>query len=275
MPYQVYIDESGDSGVNRIRSDSNPGASPYFVLAAVVVEPAGAVRAKRVVEQVRTRIGKKSWKHATELDHPATVFFCRQVAKLPIRCFATISNKATLGSYKDIIGGKPDYFYNKCLKYLLEIVCSYLSPHIGSPDDLLVILEQRNHDYDALIRYLQKVKETPNHIKAQALSTLNPFGITTRRKGEDPILEVADLVAHAVFQCTNKSKANYMIPEDRYFRELESRFAGDDMGKVLDTGLKCIHTLKQLELDPGIEGLFNQARAKPASLRPRNMPSSD
>ena len=35
--YTLYIDESGEAGINKVRSDLSPGASPYMTLGGCLV----------------------------------------------------------------------------------------------------------------------------------------------------------------------------------------------------------------------------------------------
>lgn len=261
MPFSVYIDESGESGIEKVREGLTPGASPYFVLGAAVFQPASEIIARKALQEFKSKISKSNWKHATDLKHAEKVLLSRSLGKLPVRYFAVVSNKATLGEYKDKIDNDSQMFYNKCLVYLLERVCVYLGAQGGVETDLAFFLEQRNHDYDRMLRFLTKVKDNPFYSTSKSFSILNPFAISTRRKGEDELLEVADFVAHAVYQCANKSASNYNIPEPRYFRELMPRFATDQKGNVLGSGLKCIHNLEQLRLDPDIVDLFQRAKA--------------
>jgi len=182
---------------------------------------------------------------------------------LHVRLFAVISNKATLGEYAARIDGDSQKFYNKCVEYLLERVCSYLSVIGAAEENVSVVLERRNHDYDAMLRYLLKVRENPLHSEAKSLTLLNPFSITTRVKGEEPLLEYADFVAHAVFQCVNKTKANHFIPERRYFEEISKRFAGDKSGRIINVGIKCIHDIGSLDLDADVKDVFVRTRVMP------------
>ncbi|WP_322895072.1 MULTISPECIES: DUF3800 domain-containing protein, partial [unclassified Yoonia] len=126
MKFNIYIDESGEAGIGKVRDGSSVGASPYFVMAAVVCQPTAEVLAKNALSDAKDKIGKKSWKHATELGHTQKVFLARELNRLPVRFFAVISRKQTLGSYKSEIKGNAHKFYNKCAQYLLESICSYL-----------------------------------------------------------------------------------------------------------------------------------------------------
>lgn len=268
MKYNVYIDESGEAGIDKVRDGNRPGASPYFVLGAVVCQPTAEVFAKNTVQDFKDQIGKTSCKHATDLDHFEKVLFARNLGALPVRYFGVISKKETLSNYKDTIDGNPQHYYNKCLKYLLEIICRYLKKYVDSPDDLRIVLEHRNHDYDTMYRFLQKVKDKPIYPQSRVLQILNPFAISTKPKGEDDMLEIADFVAHAIFQITNRSKSNFWIPEPRYLSELSSRFAGDSDGRLLNAGLKCIHNLDQIGLDPEIVKFLRACRVKSPSGTP-------
>lgn len=267
MPFRIYIDESGETGITKVRSETTQGASPYFVVGAAVFQPASEINAKKVLEEFKASIPKKKWRHATELDHPEKVYLAREASKLHARYFAVISRKQTLGAYKDQIDDDPQKFYNKCVQYLLEIVCAYLL-RVGATDsDISVVLERRNHDYDAMLRFLQKVKDNPIYDPSKALKVLNVFSITTAAKGENILLEYADFISHAVFQLTNKTPKNYGIPETSYFREMQSRFAAGPNGEILGYGIKCIHQLEELALDPEVEQLLRTARGQTPPLK--------
>ena len=263
MKFNIYIDESGDTGISKLRTVQSSGASPFFVLGAVVCQPTAEVFARNALAEFRQTIGRTSWKHATELDHAQKVLLARELGRLPVRYFALISNKSTLNEYKELISKDPHKFYNKCSKYLLECICKYLAPRIEGEDDLAVVFEKRNHDYDAMRRYLLKVRDNPIHAESKFLKPLNPFCIVNRRKGEEDMLELADFVAHSVYQCCNLSKSNYGIPEPRYFLELSSRFAGNESNKALGVGLKCIHSLEQVNVEPEIARIFNEISVVP------------
>jgi hypothetical protein len=266
--FTVFIDESGEAGIKKVRTGTSGGASPYFVLGAAVFQPASGIQARKALEELKRSIGKKEWKHATELDHAAKVYFARLCSRLKGRYFAVISNKVTLQEYADSIDWDPHKFYNKCIKYLLELICRYLSFHGASENDISVILEERNHDYEMLRNYLGTVRSNPIYPESRSLSLLNVFGISTRAKGEEALLEFADFTAHAVYQLSNKSQSNYGIPEPRYFMEMSRRFAAGERGEILGFGMKCIHSLEQLQLDDDVARLVKAARGEPLR-RPR------
>lgn len=262
MICNVYIDESGEAGISQIRNGDVPGASPYFVLAAAVMPAAVTINARKVLREVEAKIVKK-WRHATELNHAQTVYWARTAATVNLRFFAVISNKATLGSYSERIEKDPDKFYNKCAVYLLERVGRYLLAKNMADEPPNIYFESRNHDYDAMRRYIGKIKNNPLHSDATYLRAINPFAITARAKDEEALLKYADLASYAVYQCANKSKSNFQIPEPRYLEEISRRFGVDEKARVVGAGIKCIHTLKDLHLDTDIAQRIERMRGDP------------
>lgn len=258
----VFVDESGDLGIKKVRTDDSLGASPYFVIAAAVMPAAAKMTAQKLLAEVENSI-PKSWKHATDLNHMQTVYFCRKAVSLNIRFFAVISHKATLAEYAKEIEWDPHKFYNKCSKYLLECVGKYMAMNGFTSEYPDVVFEDRNHNFDTLIRYVQKIKETPFHTNASYVKYFNPMAFVSRAKHEEPLLKFADLAAHSVYQCVNKIEKNFGITEPRYLEEISSRFGCDEKGIVLETGLKCIHSLDDLKLDPEIYDKFRKLRATP------------
>lgn len=262
MKCTVFIDESGEAGIKKIRSDGKPGSSPYLVLAASVMPTATQVHARKKLNEINEVI-IKSWRHATDLNHSQTVYFARSTRVLNARYFAVVSKKSTLNEYSDEIEGDAHKFYNKCVQYLLESVGQYLKGKGLFDCDPNVIFEERNHDFDALRRFIGKCKDTPLHERAKFLQCFNPFGFTERSKEEEDLLKYADLAAHAVYQCVNKTKSNFGIPEPRYLVEMQSRFGADEKGRVLDYGIKCIHSIEQMELDADVADIWRGLKAKP------------
>ncbi len=258
----VYIDESGDSGIAKIRDGRRGGASPYFVLAAAVMPRAVAIDAGKLLASVNSELGRE-WRHTTDLSHSQTVYWSRRSVEVNLRYFAVVSNKSTLGEYSHRINKDPQMFYNKCAVYLLERVGRYLLKRGYAAEPPTVVFETRNHDYDAMRRYIGKIKDNPMHSDAKYLRVFNPFAITTRTKEEEPLLRYADLASFAVYQCANKTPKNYNIPEPRYFSELSMRFGADENGNVLGHGVKAIHNLEQLKLDKNVELILRTAKARP------------
>ena len=86
----------------------------------------------------------------------------------------------------------------------------------------------------------------------------------TKPKADEPLLQIANLAAHALYKCVDKQPANYHIPEPRYIKELGSRFYGDpETNKVVNAGIYCVHSLSDLKLDKDVQATLSALRAKP------------
>lgn len=267
MDVTVFIDESGETGISKVRTDGSPGASPYFVMAAAVIPSAAQVHARKVLSELKADFDGKDWAHATDLTHWRTKHLCKRISEINMRLFAVVSNKATLGGYADAIDWEPHRFYNKCAHYLLERVGRYFDGKGLFGCDPKVVFEQRNHDFDALRRYIGKIKDKPIHPDAHYLRCFNPFAISVKAKNEEDLLKVADVTANAVYQCVNLTKSNFGIPETSYLQLLQPRFGADERGRVLGEGLKCIHSVESVEALPEISALWKGMKAKPRLRR--------
>ncbi|QEE35063.1 DUF3800 domain-containing protein [Octadecabacter sp. SW4] len=264
MACTVFIDESGDTGFTKIRNNSAGGSSPYMAMSAVVLQPASQIAARQLLDELQEEFGKtKKWRHATDLNHNQRVYFCKKASELNVRFFGVISYKPTMREYASKIEWSPHKFYNKCAKYLLELVGRYLANVDESLTEPRIVFEERNHDYDAMIRYIAKVKDNPIYPQSNSLAAINPFSITRKNKDEEDLLRLADLVSHALYSCVNKTPDNFGIVETRYLRELSSKFAADSSGRVLGSGIKCIHKLEELSLDDETNEFLKKMRAMP------------
>ncbi len=123
MKFTVYIDESGESGIGKIRGDGTRGASPYLVLSAAVIPFNEQDSAREVLKNAEAKIPRKL-KHATDLSHFQKLYLCKQLSGVNMRMFASVSYKRTLEGYAEKIDWDPHKYYNKCVHYLLETVGS-------------------------------------------------------------------------------------------------------------------------------------------------------
>lgn len=107
-------------------------------------------------------------------------------------------------------------------------------------------------------------KNRPRHELTKKLKFIKVSNIFVKKKDEESLLQVADLVAHALYKCVDKSKSNYGIPEPRYLRELAPHFFGHpDNQSVVGAGLFCVHSPSSLKLDGEILEVLNSLVASP------------
>lgn len=266
MGFTIFIDESGDTGIAKLRDEEGGGSSPYFVMGAIILNRSTEIVATKVLDQLQSDFHKtKRWKHATNLSHIQKVHFAQAMASIHCRAYGLVSYKPTLEGYADEINWEPHKFYNKCIKYLLEIIARDLSRFSPNWEKQRIVVEKRNHDYDALRRFLSKVKDNPIYPQSKHLHSINPFALVAKEKSDEDLLRLADFVSHALYSCVNLTPDNFFTPEPRYLNEMIGRFAADERGRVLGAGIKCIHKIEDMELTPEIRHLFPRLRAKPPS----------
>lgn len=262
MKYTLYIDESGEAGINKVRTDSSGGASPYMTLGACLVpsshENKIADRLARIQEDFN-----RSHLHCSELSHPQKVYYARTIAKEKFLCFGMISEKRTLGAYSQTIEGDSAKYYNKCAQYLLERVGLFLKMKDIEADDVSIFFEEANFNYSALMTLINKCQENPIKEQTKLLRRIDHFKIRTSPKGEKPSMQIADLVAHSLFKSVDKSKANFHIPETRYLNELRTRFFNcPQSAEIINFGIKPVHKLSELKLDDDVHLFFKNLKAQ-------------
>lgn len=258
MAYTLFIDESGQSGIRKIATETSAGASQYFILGAALIDNREYCSIKQSLEDVRTTIGNKKHLHCSTLNHNQKVFFAQKVAEMNIVCFGLISRKQTLGEYKQEIEGDSTKFFNKCAVYLLECVGDFLSQHDISQNDIKVVFEEGDHDYAKFRSYIHKCQSNPFHQRARLLRRFSLQKIVDASKEKEPLLQIADLIAHALYQTVTKEKSSLGVTEIRYLQEIHTRFyCNPQTKKICPAGLKPIHSIDQIELEPQYKEMFS------------------
>lgn len=254
--FTIFIDESGEAGIAKVRSESSGGASPYMTLGASLISNRSRKAIEDTLEKIGTDIGKESL-HCSQLKHYQLIHFVRQITKQKMRLFGVISRKETLGAYKVAISDNSGMYYNKCAQYLLERVGWFMESRKIPPENLDIIFEKANIDYEKMRNLLRSCQSNPQHQKTRKLQHIDIRNITEKKKSEEPLLQLADLVAHALYKCVDKQDKNFGIPEPRYLRELAPHFFGHpETRKVVGAGLYCVHRTSDLNLDSEVAEVF-------------------
>lgn len=267
--FTLFIDESGDSGIGTVRSaEVSRGSSPYMTMGGALIANSSLANARETLEQIRIDVGKKRL-HCSDLDHYQKLFYIRCLAKHKKRLFGVISFKDTLGPYKDTIEENSKKYYNKCAQYLLERVGWFMSENQIPADNLDIIFEKGNFDYDKLKALIRACQKNPSHPMTVHLRQINVRNITVKSKIDEPLTQMADLVAHALYKCVDKQDKNHFITEPRYLRELAPRFFGHpETQAIAGAGLYLVHSIDDLELDPEVREVIGAMIAEPRSNAP-------
>jgi hypothetical protein len=168
-PYYIaFIDEAGDPGLKTVRPIDAVGGTEWLCLGAVIIR---ASKNADVVEWVRSILAKAGGANQPDLHYRNLPAFrkrivCAELAKLPVRAFVLASNKKNMRQYRNTRAERvksQQWFYNYCLRLLLERVTHFCHQHAtkdGAPHRLLKIIysERGGHSYGQTIAYHELLK---------------------------------------------------------------------------------------------------------------------
>lgn len=244
-----------------MQSNSSAGASRYMTLgAALVPKPYESDICNKLRDLAS--LFKKSDLHCSKLTHNQLVRYSRTVSDFKVLLFGVVSLKATLGAYKEDIGSDDKAYYNKCAQYLLERVGYFMANNNMDQAQLSVCFENGNFNYDALRGLISKCRRNPIHENTKYLSYVNPEYIKSCEKSESPLLQLGDLVAHAIYRCFDDDPSHFGVKEPRYLYEMRKRFFSNPLdGKVCNYGIFPVHKLDKVKPDPVIRTFFQNLSA--------------
>lgn len=265
IKYTVYVDESGEAGLSTIRTASKGGASPYMTLGAAIIKNADEADIQSTIAKLLDDFGK-SQLHCADLSHYQIIHFAKKIAENNLYLLGVISRKSTLGSYKNDISFDSKKYYNKCAQYLLERIGYFMESFEIKPNELEIIFEETNANYAKLKNLIRLCQNRPMHKNTRFLRNVDVNCISTAKKKEKNLLQIADLVAHALFKCVDKHPQLYNITEPRYIRELAPRFYGHPKSnKIVGNGIYCVHSTAQLKLDNDVKKTLDNLVTIPTS----------
>lgn len=251
--YTVFIDESGEAGIENVRTDDSGGASPYMTLGAALIETSRIEEFRDHLRRICLVIGKDTL-HCKNMRHFQKLYFARELNKLPVTCFGIISLKSTLGWYNERIEGDSKLYYNKCAQLLLECVGDFMKSNGVYSHQLDVVFEAGNFDYKKLRNLIRKCQERPIRDRIKLLRNIDADNIHEKPKADEPLLQMSDLVAHSLYKCVDKSRASFSLTEPRYLIELKDRLFRDAHTQmVIGKGVQPIYSLGHLKLDDDIK----------------------
>ena len=117
-------------GLNKVRPLDADGASEWLVLGAVVMKAKREEAVVDWVKSIRNEIGlnQRSDLHYRSLSPTRRLSVATQIARLPLRGFAILSNKKNMKGYHNPRAAKvpsQQWFYNWCIRLLLERVTAF------------------------------------------------------------------------------------------------------------------------------------------------------
>lgn len=222
--YVAYIDEAGDPGLSKIRTSTERGSSEWLVLSAIVVRTETEPQVVEWVRDIRASIGSVQGPalHYRTLSDDKKAAVCSAIAGLPLRGFVLLSNKKNMQGYRNTRveaargASTQEYFYNFCLRLLLERVTHFVERHSliahSQPKHAeLVFSERGGLRYSQTIEYLallmEQARSQTTFLERREVRwrVLHPMLMSAIAHNRSAGSQLADPVASAFFQATNTS----------------------------------------------------------------------
>jgi hypothetical protein len=170
--YVAYIDEAGDSGIERVRPIDEPGASEWLVIGCVLIEAANEAAPVDWVRSILNDVGAKQRPilHFRDLKEWQKPLACQALVKLPVNLFVMTSNKKNMRQHRNERAAaktnplvSKQIFYNFCLRLILERVTDCCLRHslrtYGEPRHVKIIFSKRGgHSYAHTFVYNEILK---------------------------------------------------------------------------------------------------------------------
>jgi hypothetical protein len=221
--YIAFIDEAGDPGISKVKPIDSNGASEWLVIGCTLIqasresEPVGWIR--NMLDSVGLRQRKSL--HFRDLEEWRKPLVCQNLASRPVRLFVLASNKKNMRGYTNPRAeakANPltprQYFYNFCLRLILERVTDYCYRHslrhYGEPRHVKVMFSERGgQNYGHLLAYQELLKMQSRGETTYLDKRTIKWQVVDRRLMEavphtqHAGLQLADIVASAFYQAVD------------------------------------------------------------------------
>jgi len=254
--YVAYIDEAGDDGLTKVKPIDPDGASEWLVLSAVIVSAENEHQVPLWHKGLRENIDLRQSKliHFNRISGDwRKIRLCENLAELPIRCFAVVSNKQNMRGHTNPRAAKVparNYFYCWMCRLLLERVTRWCA-HRNQASSFtngnvkLVFSERGGMSYSQFAAYLQwlRLQSAGNalYLKNGDLdwSVVSTDLLEAHNHTTKAGLQLADIVASAFYQAVSLRADGSCRPA--YAEQLRPRMAVEN-SSVAGFGLKMMPT---------------------------------
>lgn len=250
MSYTLYIDESGDEGIQE--AQIKRGASPLFFLGAYLIHESEKNNVRSILAAHQKKLRKENFIHFNQLKHEQKIFLCRGISDLPIRAFGLISDKSELdrNGYRKQASKRHGDFYNTNVKYLLENVCEYCIKN-DLEISKIVFEKQDGKNYERLKNFIRLCQQNPKHPRSEFLKHIVAGNIIALTKLEEPLLQISDAIASSFNRMCIPNHLN--ICEPRYVDEFKNVIVSDSLDQVLNTGVKIVPNFGALSANENVK----------------------
>ncbi len=255
--YVAYIDEAGDDGIKKLRTQTEKGATEWLVISAVVIH---VENSPQIVPWVRNIITAQKNSHQLRhlhfrsLDHAGKIAACTALAGNEVYLFSTLSYKPTMEGYENPAAEKVNInktarFYAWMSRLLLEQVTNFVGQRTfidyGEATKMRIEFSDRGgleiKPFRNYFDYLRDQSSTGSlyidkyDLDWSVVDTKEMYSFANKDRAG---LQLADTVASAFF--AGLEKVSETTPNSEYAKLLERRMARDDTQKILNCGVKIM-----------------------------------
>jgi hypothetical protein len=259
--FVAYIDESGDTGLERVRPLSVPGASEWLVLSCFLVR---IENDNKLVSWVREIIGQfrshqRRDLHFSHLTPYKKTIACNTIATKTCRFFMIMSNKKNIEGYRNphLDDKNKAWIYWFLSRLLLERVTEFCEAEVPAAEQgevkLRIVFSRRGGlryaDFEQYLRKLHRqslagtLKLGLGDLRWSVIDYEEIFVLDhTARAG----LQLTDIGAGAFFQAVERNRPADCDPQ--YAKLLRPIIGRDPYGNTLGFGIKTMPLPHEMNL---------------------------
>ncbi|TKT71286.1 DUF3800 domain-containing protein [Afipia massiliensis] len=269
--YVLYVDEAGDPGLARIQPMDANGASEWLSIGAVLVRQERERDTVSWVQEIRQLINatQRPDLHFRGLNAARKALLCDHLAKLPLRCFALLSNKKNMLRHQNerVQAARPfnqEWFYNWCIRLLLERVTDFVEADAlktyGSAKHLQVVFSERGGmrygqtaAYHDLLKEQARSNSTLLNKRTIKWKVLHPASNRIIAHAKNAGVQLADAVASSFYQGANTLSVSTWDPA---FAKMLKPVIPTENGRHADYGVTLLPVWHKAKLTSDQEQLF-------------------
>lgn len=265
--FVAYIDESGDTGLQKVRPQSPGGASEWLVLGCFLVRVEHDAELPQWTRDLKAKFKnhQRPDLHFSDLLPVKKAIACEFLASKPCRLFVVMSNKRNIEGYRNpnIDDANKAWIYWFLTRLLLERAtdfCDRWSPERERGKVTLRITFSRRGglryiDFENYLRKLQRQSRAEMLVLGQGdlkWSLIDYEEILVLNHGERAGLQFADIAAAAFFQAVERNRPAECDPQ---YAKMLGPIVARKRG-VLEFGLKTMPALPAMRLSPEQQEIF-------------------
>jgi len=248
--FVAYIDEAGDTGLNRVRPIDPVGGTEWLCVSAVLVRVENEPNVSNWVRDIRSDIDVKQRPdlHFRKLSPTRKLAVAQCVAALPIRCFVVASNKKNMRGYRNPRAekaGADQWFYNWLVRVVIERITDYCERRClrngGEIQKVKFVFSKRGgHRYSQTQAYhwVIKAQARNDHMvltkRMPKWRTMDERLVSALQHEDVAGLQLADVIASAFYTAVDNLETGPCDPT--YAKALGPRMALEN-GSARDYGV--------------------------------------